>query len=125
MSIEARLAKLEQQVEQNSKKSESAKRTASEVKRLCSGEILEAAQHDAHVMHSLYKLLHLKLCVATELLFKSRVEKRDSSRIAKSVIEAFDKPDEWWKRRAEMSLEAWELELSDDVKKVFRSIRQA
>lgn len=62
---------------------------------------------DLEFLHNGYKLLMLKVTVATELHNMLRDRAGLSAQINMKVIEAFDKEDGWWQRRKDYSLDQW------------------
>ena len=87
-------------------------------------DYLRRAKVDAKEIHDKYKIMVFKSTVATELQFLARLQKKHHHMVgalSAAIIKAFDQPDEWWRMRAEYTLEEWMKELAPMIAAVNRS----
>jgi len=69
---------------------------------------IEKARDDAKEVHDGYRLLILKQCVATEVVFMAKIEHPELAPIlSQTIIRAFDESAEWWGEREELTLAEW------------------
>lgn len=95
-----------------------AYRQSNDTLKLQNGDLIEQAKDDAKSIHDLYRLLYLKMSVATEVLWIEKQFSDKAGKLAIAVISAFDKPDRWWLDKEHCVLGEWIKILSElDVEK--------
>ncbi len=99
--------KLSEQLQVLQRKNAKMNRFVDAIDEKKTGGILAWGNKDLEFLHNGYKLLMLKVTVATELHNMLRDRAGLSAQINMKVIEAFDKEDGWWQRRKDYSLDQW------------------